>query len=159
MALRSLRERAIQTLAFEAGGLALAAPLYWLIFGGDAEDSLALVAAVSVAVLTWSPIHNTAFDWVEWRLARRVASDRPVRLRAVHALRHEATAMIVSLPVIVWLGDHGWLEAIAVDVGLTLFYTAYAYVFHIVYDRWRPVTIATVETPPVARPDAGGRAP
>ncbi len=142
MALRSLRERAIQTLAFEVGGLALATPLYWLIFGGDAEDSLVVVAAISVAVLTWSPIHNTAFDWVEWRLARRVASDRPARLRAVHALSHEATAMAVSLPVIVWLGGHGWIEAIAVDLGLTLFYTGYAYVFHMVYDWWRPVGVA-----------------
>lgn len=139
MALRSLRERAIQTLAFEAGGLALAAPLYWLVFGGEARESVALVAAVSIAVMTWTPIHNTAFDWLEWRLARRLASDRPTRLRAVHAFTHEATAMVVSLPVIVSLGGHGWVEAVAVDLGLTLFYAGYAYVFHLAYDRCRPV--------------------
>lgn len=139
MAIRSLRERAIQTLAFEVGGLVLAAPLYWLVFGGDAEEGLILVAAVSVAVLAWSPIHNTAFDWLEWRIARRVASDRPARLRLLHALSHEATAIIVSLPVIMALGGHGLVEALAVDLGLTLLYTGYAYVFHAVYDRLRPV--------------------
>lgn len=93
MARRSLRERVIQTLAYEAGGLALAAPLYWLVFGGEAAESVGLVAAVSVAVLAWTPIHNKAVDWLEWRCARRLASDRPARLRALHALSHETTAM------------------------------------------------------------------
>ena len=39
------------------------------------------------------------------------------------------------------VGGHGFWEAVAVDIGLTLFYTAYAYVFHMVFDRLRPVTL------------------
>lgn len=146
MALRSLRERAIQTFAFEAGGIALAAPLYWLIFGGDAGDSLLLVATLTAAELTWPAIHNAAFDRVEWRLARRVASDRPKMLRAAHALSQETTAMVVSLPIIVWLGGHGWIEAVAVDLGLTLIYTGYTYAFHLIYDHSRPVVARSDDT-------------
>ncbi len=86
MALRSARERACQTLAYEIGGLAIAAPLYSLIFGSGPGEGFALVAALAVAVMIWSPIHNTAFDWVEWRIAHRVASDRPHRWRVVHAI-------------------------------------------------------------------------
>jgi len=139
MALRSARERACQTLAYEIGGLAIAAPLYSLIFGGGAGEGFALVAALALAVMIWSPIHNTVFDWVEWRVAGRVASDRPHRWRVVHAITHEATSLVVTLPVILWLTDHGIVGALLVDLGLTLFYAGYAYVFHLAYDRLRPV--------------------
>ncbi len=139
MALRSARERALQTLAYEIGGLAFAAPLYSLIFGGGAGEGFALVAVLAVAVMIWSPIHNTAFDWVEWRLTRRLASDRPHRWRVVHAITHEATSLVLTLPLILWLTDHGLMGAVLVDLGLTLFYAAYAYVFHLAYDRLRPV--------------------
>jgi len=146
MALRSARERACQTLAYEIGGLAIAAPLYSLIFGGGAGEGFALVAALALAVMIWSPIHNTVFDWVEWRMTGRVASDRPHRWRVVHAITHEATSLVVTVPVILWLTDHGIVGALLVDLGLTLFYAGYAYVFHLAYDRLRPVA-----RPPVAQ--------
>ncbi len=31
------------------------------------------------------------------------------------------------------------VEALAINFGLTVFFTAYAYIFHLVYDRLRPV--------------------
>ncbi|NJO38930.1 MAG: PACE efflux transporter [Rhizobiales bacterium] len=172
--IRSARERVIQTLAYEAGGLLLASPLYGLVFGTSAAESFALMAALSVAVMTWSPIHNTLFDYAEWRIARRVASDRPHRLRLVHAASHEATALIVSLPVIMLIGGHPFAEALALDIGLTLFYSAYAYFFHIAFDWLRPVPVEVLDVrqglepvgeaetvvafpPPIFRDDDNGR--
>lgn len=137
--MRSLRERAIQTVCFEIGGLALAAPLYHAAFGESAAGSAGLIAAIALLVAVWSPLHNALFDLAELRLAGRVASDRPHGLRVVHALSHETTSMLVTLPAIMGLGGHGFWEAVAVDLGLSAFYAGYAYVFHIVYDRLRPV--------------------
>lgn len=139
MALRSARERALQTLSYEAGGLLLATPLYAALAGGGTRDGMILVAALAGAVMIWSPLHNTVFDWIEWRLAQRVASDRPQVWRLVHALSHEASSVVVTLPVILWLTDHGIGAALLVDLGLTLFYAGYAYLFHLGYDRLRPV--------------------
>ena len=147
MALRSLRERIIQTLAFELGGLAIAAPFYAALFGRSAQDSVLLVAAVTVAVLVWTPLHNTLFDLAEWRLARRVASDRPHRLPLLHAVSHETSAMIVSLPVIMLVGGHGFWTALAIDLGLSALYAAYAYLFHLAYDRLRPVVPREARSP------------
>ena len=45
----------------------------------------------------------------------------------------------VSLPVIMWIGGVGFWPALGVDIGLTLLYTGYAYVFHLAYDWLRPV--------------------
>jgi uncharacterized membrane protein len=129
MAIRSARERLWQALAFELGGLAMVAPVYGLIMGAGAAESVALVAAVAVAAAVWSPLHNHLFDAAEWRMAGRVASDRPARLRMVHAVSHEASTTIITLPVIMVVGGHGFWAALAIDLAMTAFYAAYTYVF------------------------------
>lgn len=137
--LRSPRERAIQTLSFEAGGLLLVAPLYALATGSGTGESLGLIAALAAVVMAWAALYNTAFDVVERHLTGRVASARPERWRLVHAIGHEATALVVTWPVIVWLTGLSWWAALVADVALTLVYGAYAYLFHKAYDLWRPV--------------------
>lgn len=142
MAIRSIRERAFQTLLYEAGGIAVAAPLYNLIFGAGAAESVTLMLVLSVILLIWIPLFNWLFDLAEWRLTRRRASDRPHALRALHAFGMEATSLVVTVPAIMIVGGHGFWEAVAVDIGLSVVYVIYAYVFHILYDRFRPVTKA-----------------
>jgi uncharacterized membrane protein len=139
MRLRSPRERFLQTLCYEAGGLLLSVPLYLLYSGHAAGEGARLMLALSLAVMIWSPIHNTVFDWLDLRLSGRVASDRPQKWRVVHAMSHEATTVVLTLPILVWLGGHGWREALVIDLGLTGFYAGYAYGFHLIYDRLRPV--------------------
>jgi uncharacterized membrane protein len=126
-------------LACEVGGLLVASPLYACFSGNTAQSSVLLLVAVSVAVMSWSPLHNTFFDWLKWQLARRVASRRPQRLRMLHAVSHETTSTLVTLPIIMLIGDHGFVEALAIDISLTLFYTGYTYVFHLAYDWLRPL--------------------
>ncbi len=136
---RSARERLHQTLCFEAGGLLLVTPLVVLATGQSAHESVALLAALSVAVMAWAAAFNTAFDVIEHRLTGRVASERPSRWRLLHALLHEGTAVLVTWPLIVALTGLGWGAALLADLGLTLVYAVYAYAFHRVYDWWRPV--------------------
>ena len=140
MRLRSLRERIIQVIAFEVGAFLLAVPLYALIFEESAASSALLLTVLTAAVMVWSPIHNTLFDWVDGRLSGRLASDRLHRWRIVHAVSHEATTMFFTLPLILGMTGLGLKEALALDVGLTLFYAAYAYIFHLVFDMVRPMT-------------------
>ncbi len=147
MPLRSLRERVIQSLWYEAGGLCLSVPGYLIYSGGTAGESMLLMSALSVAVLIWAPLHNTGFDWLDLRLTGRVASDRPGRLRLVHAISLETTVLVVTLPTMVVVGGLGWVEAIIVDLGLTLLYAGYALGFHLVYDRLRPVRRGTAAEP------------
>ena len=139
MSIRSARERIIQTISYELGGLVVATPLYAWATGASGGESAAILVALSVAVLIWSPVHNTVFDWAEWRLTSRVASDRPQNLRIVHALSHEATAMILTLPILIGPGGLTLGEAVLADLGLTAIYTVYAYVFHLGFDWLRPV--------------------
>jgi uncharacterized membrane protein len=139
MIMRSARERAIQTFAYEIGGLAAVTPLYGLVTGHTGADSLLLLSAVAVTCLAWAAVHNTVFDWIEARQTHRVASDRPQRLRLVHAASHEFSSILVTTPVIMLVTGFGLWQALLVDIGLTVGYMGYAYVFHVVYDRMRPV--------------------
>ncbi|MBL8316700.1 MAG: PACE efflux transporter [Rubrivivax sp.] len=141
--IRSLRERIVQTLAFEAGGLLLITPLYGWMAGAQLGESLALLVVVSVVVMAWSAFFNTVFDIVEQRLTGRVASERPARWRTVHALAHEASAVLASCPVIYALTPFDWWGALWADLGLTAAYAAYAFLFHLAFDRWRPVRQVT----------------
>jgi uncharacterized membrane protein len=145
MSLRSPRERALQTILYEACGFLIATPFYMLATGTGAAEGAGLVIGMSVAVMLWTPLHNTAWDWAEWRLARRAASDRPQLLRVVHALSAEASSVLVTLPILMRWGGLTLHQAVALEAGLILLYAAYAWVFHRVYDWWRPVRPVAME--------------
>ncbi len=136
---RNLRERLLQTLWFEGLGLALIAPAHAWVTGTVHAQSLSMLAAVSAAVMLWTALYNMAFDRIELRSCSRVASDRPHRWRTLHAVGLELGATVVSLPLIHALTAHGWLAALAVDLGLGVTYALYGYAFQLVFDRLRPV--------------------
>lgn len=155
MALRNFRERVLQTLCYEGGGLLLVVPGYALFMQRGGGKSLLLLAAISVAVMVWSPIHNTVFDLFDLRLTGRVASDRPHGLRMVHAASHEATSVVVTCPILMVLGEHSLWGALAVDFALTVVYSVYAYFFHLAYDWLRPVAANRARPAAAPRPSCG----
>ncbi len=136
---RTARERVLQALLFEAGGLLIAAPLYECAFGRSTTESFRLMAVLAIAVLIWTPLHNWLFDRVEHGLTGRSASARPHGVRLLHALSHEVTPIAATLPLIMVLGQHSLSDALAVNFGLTVVYMAYAYAFYLIYDRFRPL--------------------
>lgn len=147
MALRSLRERVFQTLAYEIIGLMIISPLVATFHAMTNSDSVALLIAVSLTCLGWAPVHNTIFDLIDLRCSGKVASDRPQCWRLVHAASLEVTSTLVTVPVIIWFTGYGFWQAVLFDLTLTLAYTAYAYLFHLAYDWARPVAHVTIKTP------------
>ena len=138
-AIRSGRERLIQTLWFEALGLLIVSPLFAHFAGASMGESLTMLIVLSFAVMGWSALYNTAFDLIEVRCTSRVASDRPHGLRVAHTIGLEVTAALLTWPLIVALTTLGWLEALVADIGLTLTYALYGYLFHLGFDRLRPI--------------------
>jgi uncharacterized membrane protein len=138
-AIRSPRERVIQTLWFEALGLVIVGPLFAWFAGASAGESFVTLVVLSIAVMCWSALYNTVFDLLELRCTGRVASDRPQGLRVVHTIGLETTAALATWPLIVVLTSLGWLQALVADIGLSLAYAIYGYFFHLGFDRWRPV--------------------
>lgn len=117
----------------------LVSPVYAAIFGARLDESLLLFAVIAAVSVVWCPVYNTIFDRMDLRRAGRVASDRPYRWRVVHAISYEASVVVLEVPVIIALGGHGLVEALALDIGLGIFYAGYTYLFHLGFDRLRPV--------------------
>ncbi len=143
--IRSARERVIQTLWFEALGLAIVTPLYACFAGASMRESLVVLIVLSIAVAAWSGLYNTVFDLIEFRFSNRLASDRAHRMRVVQAIGLEVTAALVTWPLLVAVTTLGWLEALVADIGLTLTYVLYGYLFHLGFDRLRPVRIDVID--------------
>ena len=139
MGIRNFRERVYQAVSCELGGILVAAPIYAMFANAGAQESLLLIIALSVVATVWVLIHNAVFDVVEWRLTRRSASDRPQAMRVLHAISLEVTLTVLTVPVVMIIGGHGFLTALALDIGLTFVYLIYAYLFHMAYDLVRPV--------------------
>lgn len=139
LGVRNRRERALQTLSYEAGGLLIVTPAYawWTDHGG--AESLAMLVTISLMMMTWAALYNTAFDLIEHQVSGRVASDRPEGLRVMHTVLLEASAVLATWPVIAAFTGYDWLHALSVDLSLTLAYMVYGYFFHRAYDRLRPV--------------------
>jgi len=141
-AIRSRRERLIQTLWFEALGIVIVSPLFAHFAGPSLGQSIVVLTALSVTMMCWSALYNTAFDLIEVRCAGRVASDRPHGLRVLHTIGNEVTALILTWPMMVALTPLAWLQALAAEIGLTLAYALYGYLFHLGFDHLRPVEAA-----------------
>ena len=139
MTLRSFRERVVQTGSFELIGIAFVSPVYALITGTSMAHGVAIIAALSVAILIWSPIFNTVFDVTDRHFTDRLACKRPHRLRILHAVMHEVSAILITCPLLMAIGGHSLGEALAFNLGLTITYSVYTYIFHMAYDRLRPV--------------------
>lgn len=138
-AIRSTRERVHQALWYEGIALVLIAPAFALATGLKTQESFLLVAALSLVMMVWAAFYNTVFDEIERRRTVRVASDRPHAVRLAHAIGFEASSAVVTCPLIWALTDVTWLGAVVADLGLTVAYSAYAYLFYLGFDRVRPV--------------------
>lgn len=140
-AVRSRRERLFQTLWFEALGIVIVSPVFAHFAGPSLGKSIIVLTALSVTMMCWSALYNTVFDVVEVRCTGRVASDRPHCVRVLHTIGNEVTALLVTWPMMVALTPLDWLQALAAEIGLTLVYALYGYLFHLGFDHLRPVGV------------------
>ena len=143
--IRDTRERIIQTVAYELAGLVLVVPFFAAFTQSTRTTSLMILCILAALVMAWSAIHNTVFDYIEWRFTARLASDRSALWRVIHAVSLELTAVMVTLPVLIWTLKIPWTDALILDLSITVVYIVYSYIFHQLFDLLRPVRIRSVK--------------
>lgn len=141
--LRPFKERLVQSLGFEISGLVLSLPLLSYFSNASPFENVVLLAVLSAVVMLWSAVHNMIFDAADLHLTGRVASERPLKLRVVHALSHEFSSILVSLPVLIIVAGFDIRTALFVDLWLTLIYAVWAWAYYWAWDRLRPLDPAT----------------
>src|SRR3954452_3451495 len=138
-ALRSVADRLRQIALYEVGGLILISPLFASAASLSATHSAALLAILAVIMATWNGAYTTGWDWAEGRLTGFSADHRPPLLRAAHAVMLEAGGIVATTPVIAAWAGVTWKTALLEDIGLTVAYAAYAFVFGLAYDSLFPI--------------------
>jgi uncharacterized membrane protein len=137
--LRSVPDRFRQVALYEIGGVGLISPLLALAAGLSPTASAGLLAVLAVIVAAWNGVYSTAFDWAERAITGRQPDRRPPLLRVAHALMLESGAVVATTPVIASWMNVSWNAALLQDLGLTLAYSAYAFVFGLLYDSLFPM--------------------
>lgn len=135
--MRTLKDRIRHTVMFEGIALTLLAVFGAWITGHAPTELGVLGLMMSLIAMSWNLVYNWMFD--QWDNRVRDMAPRGVGLRIVHALLFEGGLLIVGLFVIAWWLSMTYWDAFMLDIGLSVFFLAYAFVFNWAYDVVFPV--------------------
>lgn len=130
---KSLPERLLQAVAYEAIAIVVCTPLFAVLFRTGWQAMGVVTVANCVIALLWNMLFNAAWDRA--RARRQAAPGAAARL--LHALLFEGGLVLLCVPFAAWWLRIGWWEALVLDVGLLLFFLPYTYLFHWAWDRLR----------------------
>ncbi|WP_108945673.1 PACE efflux transporter [Shewanella halifaxensis] len=133
----SIIERVFHSVLFEV--LAVTFSIIGLaIFTNHEVVSLSgMMIIIATMAMTWNFIFNWLFDQV-------VTGDkekRPFKIRVLHVSLFEIGLLFFTVPVIAYMLDIGIIEALIMDLGVTVFITIYAFMYNLAYDHVRAFII------------------
>ena len=139
--MRTTADRIRHTILFEVLGLAISAPLASLIL----DKSLTLIGSLSIMLsitaMGLNYLFNLYFDKALLKLGRPV-NFRPVRMRVLHAILFEGTILVLSIPMVAWWLNVNLWTAFLADIGFSLFFLVYAFIYNWIYDVVFPVLVS-----------------
>lgn len=142
--MRTLPDRIRHTLMFEIIALTILALVGNKLTGHSIEEIGVLGLIMSMLAMTWNFIFNWGFDKLD--LKYRDARPRGWKIRVVHAVSFEVGLMSVGIFVIAaWLNVSLWY-AFVLDIGIAVFFLAYAFTFNWIYDLVFPVKRPQLDT-------------
>lgn len=130
--MQGIRRKIVYVTLFEA--LALLITSNGLAAGSGSSVQHASVAAIASTVIAvvWNLVYNTLFE--RWE-ARQAVRGRSFKRRAAHAIGFELGFVVVLVPLFAWWLGIGWWHALVLDLGLSLFFLAYTFVFNLGFDK------------------------
>ncbi len=135
--MRKPLDRIRHALSFEAIGILVATPIGAKLFGLPMMD----IGAVAIISATIAMVWNYIFNWIFDHLLVRATgtSLKTTWMRVVHSVLFEGGLLVALIPVIAWYLQIGMVEALILDVSLSLFFLGYTFVFNWIYDRIFPL--------------------
>lgn len=137
--MRSASDRIRQIAAYEIGGICFISPLFAPAVSISPANSAGLLTVLALIVAIWNGLYSTAFDSAERALTGRRADHRSLPMRVTHAVLLEAGAVAITTPVIAAWTNANWTVALIEDLGLTVVYASYAFLFGLIYDKLFPI--------------------
>ncbi|WP_406734878.1 PACE efflux transporter [Vibrio scophthalmi] len=138
-------ERLFHAITFEV--LAVSLSIIGLAIFTD--HNVSHLSGTMIAVATIAMIWNVIFNWIFDKFVPGQKEKRSLKTRIVHVLLFEAGLLFATVPVMAYLLKVSLVEALMMDIGVTLFITLYAFVFNLAYDHIRAYIVAR-KTPALA---------
>lgn len=130
--MQGIRRRVVYVTLYEAIAIVLAGAGFMLMSDAELPQAGALSVLSSAVAVLWNVAFNHAFE--RWE-ARQPVRGRSLRRRLAHAVGFEGGLAAMLVPVMAWWLDVSLWHAMAMDLGLVLFFLAYTFVFNWVFDR------------------------
>lgn len=124
--------RLVHVVLYELIALLLLTTLFQWHSAPGLVSSTALGVLTSALAMLWNLLFNLLFERWEAGQARR---GRSLRRRLVHALGFEGGLVLLTLPLFAWWLQLSLLDALLLDLGLTLVFLVYTLVFNWAFDR------------------------
>jgi len=139
IALSPLARRIAYVTTFEILAILFATFLLSALSGGDAQTSLPVAAASSLAAVAWNFIYNTLFE--AWEECKGIVK-RTVVLRVAHAVGFEGGLVLILIPLFMWWYSIGPWMALKMEIALLIFFLVYTFFFTLLFDWLVPRRVA-----------------
>ena len=143
--MRSTLDRLRHTLLYELIAIITVTPLAALATGRELFAVTTLSIVFSLLAMSWNYIYNWAFDHL--LRYKQLPLMKTLKLRIIHVIGYEMGFLIMGVPLIAYLLEMGFWQALVTNVGFILFFITYAFVYNWLYDIVFPI-------PETAEPNA-----
>lgn len=130
---KSLVERIVHAVGFEAIAIAICAPIGAWLLNRSLLQMGSLTIMLSTIAMVWNMAYNTVFDRL-WPVSRVV---RNLKVRIFHALGFEGGFIVIGLPLVALVMNMSLAQAFMLEIGFFLFFLPYTLCYNWVYDTLR----------------------
>ncbi|GIU24099.1 PACE efflux transporter [Shewanella schlegeliana] len=131
-------ERLFHAITFEV----LAVSLSVIGLAIFTDHNVSNLSGTMIVIATIAMIWNVIFNWVFDKFVPGQKENRSLKIRIVQVLLFEAGLLFATVPVMAYILNISILEAFAMDIGVTIFITIYAFFFNLAYDHIRAYIVA-----------------
>lgn len=100
------------------------------------------LSGTMIVVATMAMVWNMIFNWVFDQYVPGKKELRSLKTRICHVVLFELGLLFFTVPVIAYILEVSILDALVMDIGMTIFITLYAFVFNLAYDHIRAWVIS-----------------
>lgn len=123
--------RVVYLVIYEALAIAIVTLALAFASGQAAEHTGVVAVGSSIIAVVWNFTFNTAFE--AWE-SRQVVRGRSLKRRVAHAVLFEIGLVVMLVPLFAWWLDVSLLHAFILDIGLTLFFLVYTFLYSLGFD-------------------------
>ncbi|MDN2480849.1 PACE efflux transporter [Vibrio agarivorans] len=129
-------ERIIHSIAFEFGLIATLMPISYLFMSSKSHSVGLIAVALSVFAMLWNYVFNLLFDQCLFNVQGHYT--KSPKLRIIHTVLFELGLILITVPILAWSLQVGFIEALLTDLTFVCYAFIYAWGFNLMYDRLRP---------------------